>query len=140
MTASMKVVETPLSDLVVKFILRNPSEEKVREISESISQVGLISPIVISPDNILLAGYHRYLAYKKLGLDTIPSIVKDVDNSVSELVEVDENLMRPAEVDTLLADYSKAKKILKWNPKTSFDDLVSNMVEEDLKNVGKSDY
>ena len=57
-----------------------------------------------------------------------------------DYVVIDENLMRPAEVDTLLADYSKAKKILKWNPKTSFDDLVSNMVEEDLKNVGKSDY
>ena len=94
MTASMKVVETPLSDVVVKFRLRNPSEEKVREISESISQVGLISPIVISPDNILLAGYHRYLAYKKLGLDTIPSIVKDVDKSIGELIETDENLMR----------------------------------------------
>ena len=94
MTASMKVVETPLSDVVVKFRLRNPSESKVREISESISQVGLISPIVISPDNILLAGYHRYLAYQKLGLDSIPSIVKDVDESVSELVEIDENLKR----------------------------------------------
>ena len=94
MTASMRVVETPLSDVVVKFRLRNPSESKVREISESISQVGLISPIVISPDNILLAGYHRYLAYQKLGLDSIPSIVKDVDESVSELVEIDENLKR----------------------------------------------
>ena len=94
MTASMRVVETPLSDVVVKFRLRNPSESKVREISESICQVGLISSIVISPDNILLAGYHRYLAYQKLGLDSIPSIVKDVDESVSELVEIDENLKR----------------------------------------------
>ena len=55
MTASMQVVDTPIDDVVVKFRLRNPSDEKVREISESISQVGLISPIVISPDNILLA-------------------------------------------------------------------------------------
>ena len=48
---------------------------------------------------------------------------------------MDQNLYRPSEVDTLVADYSKAKKILKWEPKTSFDDLVSNMVEHDLKNV-----
>ena len=54
MTASMKVVDTAVSDVVVKFRLRTPSDEKVREISESISQVGLISPIVISPNNILL--------------------------------------------------------------------------------------
>ncbi len=50
-----------------------------------------------------------------------------------DYVIVDENLIRPAEVDTLLADYSKAKKILKWEPKISFDDLVTNMVESDLE-------
>ena len=45
--------------------------------------------------------------------------------------------MRPAEVDTLLADYSKAKKILKWEPKIPFDELVINMVEHDLKHASK---
>jgi len=48
-------------------------------------------------------------------------------------IEIDKNLIRPAEVDTLLADYSKAKKILNWQPKITFDELVINMVEEDLK-------
>jgi len=46
---------------------------------------------------------------------------------------LDENLIRPAEVDTLLANSSKAKKILKWEPKIAFDDLVASMVENDLK-------
>jgi len=46
---------------------------------------------------------------------------------------IDKSLIRPAEVDSLLADYSKAKKILKWKPKTSFEDLISGMVENDLK-------
>ena len=46
---------------------------------------------------------------------------------------IDKNLIRPAEVDTLLADSSKAKKILKWQPKIPFDDLVISMVEHDLK-------
>ena len=41
--------------------------------------------------------------------------------------------MRPAEVDYLIADYSKAKKILGWQPKTSFKELVKMMVESDLK-------
>ncbi len=53
-------------------------------------------------------------------------------------IVIDSNLIRPAEVDTLLADYSKAKKILNWKPKMSFDDLVVSMVEHDLKNVSKS--
>ena len=50
-------------------------------------------------------------------------------------IVIDQKLMRPAEVDTLLADSSKAKKILKWKPKVSFDDLVIDMVESDLKNI-----
>ncbi len=50
-------------------------------------------------------------------------------------IVMDKKLYRPSEVDTLVADYNKAKKILKWKPKTSFDDLVSNMVEHDLKHV-----
>ena len=48
-------------------------------------------------------------------------------------IEIDKNLIRPAEVDTLLADFSKAKKILNWEPKITFDELVVNMIEEDLK-------
>ena len=47
----------------------------------------------------------------------------------------DKNLFRPAEVDTLLADSSKAKKILKWKPKISFDDLVTNMVDHDMEQI-----
>ena len=50
-----------------------------------------------------------------------------------DYIEVDENLIRPSEVDALLANYSKAKKILKWEPKISFDELVTSMVEHDLK-------
>tara|TARA_Y100000590_G_scaffold465190_1_gene636761 strand:- start:5369 stop:6349 length:981 start_codon:yes stop_codon:yes gene_type:complete len=50
---------------------------------------------------------------------------------------IDDKLMRPAEVDTLLADYGKAKKNLNWEPKISFEDLVVDMVEHDLENLGK---
>jgi len=50
-------------------------------------------------------------------------------------IVIDKKLMRPAEVDTLLADYTKAKKNLNWKPKISFDDLVIEMVEHDLENT-----
>ena len=52
-------------------------------------------------------------------------------------IVIDKNLIRPAEVDTLLADYTKAKKNLNWEPKISFDDLVITMVENDLENISK---
>ncbi|MBI1982348.1 MAG: GDP-mannose 4,6-dehydratase [Candidatus Levybacteria bacterium] len=41
--------------------------------------------------------------------------------------------LRPAEVDYLVGDYSKAKKILGWKPKTSFKELVETMVKADLE-------
>ncbi len=52
------------------------------------------------------------------------------------LVEVDPKYFRPAEVEQLLGDPSKAKKLLGWNPtKTSFDQLVKIMVQADMKYV-----
>lgn len=47
--------------------------------------------------------------------------------------------MRPAEVDYLIGDYSKAKKILGWKPKTSFSELVTMMVQSDIEAEKKND-
>ena len=60
-----------------------------------------------------------------------------VNLNYKDHITIDKNLIRPAEVDNLLADYSKAKKILKWEPKITFDELVANMVEEDLKSLSE---
>ena len=49
-----------------------------------------------------------------------------------EIIKIDTNYYRPTEVDTLLGDSSKAKK-LGWQPKISFEELVKEMVESDLK-------
>ncbi|MED3968902.1 GDP-mannose 4,6-dehydratase [Priestia megaterium] len=52
------------------------------------------------------------------------------------IVEIDPKFFRPAEVDQLLGDPTKAKTLLKWNPtKTSFEELVRIMVEADMKKV-----
>ena len=54
------------------------------------------------------------------------------------LVEVDPRFFRPAEVEQLLGDPTKAKTLLGWNPrKTSFEDLVKIMVEHDMRFVKK---
>lgn len=49
------------------------------------------------------------------------------------LVKVDPYFYRPSEVDELCADFSKAKKVLKWEPKTTIDSLIQKMVDYDLK-------
>ena len=54
------------------------------------------------------------------------------------LVEVDSKYFRPAEVEQLLGDPTKAKTLLGWNPtKTSFDELIKKMVHYDLEYVEK---
>ena len=50
-------------------------------------------------------------------------------------VEIDPNYFRPAEVDLLIGDYSKAKKKLGWEPKTTFKALAELMVDSDVKLV-----
>ncbi len=50
-----------------------------------------------------------------------------------DYVKQDEAFMRPAEVDTLLGDATKAKKVLGWAPKVSFDELVKMMVDSELE-------
>ena len=49
-----------------------------------------------------------------------------------EIVKIDERYFRPAEVDTLLGDASKAERVLGWKPKITFDQLVSEMIENDI--------
>ena len=51
------------------------------------------------------------------------------------LVKVDPVYFRPTEIDELRGDYSKAKRELKWKPKTSFKTLVSEMMKSDLNEI-----
>lgn len=62
---------------------------------------------------------------------------RGVDSATGNaLIEIDPGYFRPAEVETLLGDASKAKSKLGWEPKTTFDQLVRQMVESDLKRAG----
>jgi len=64
-------------------------------------------------------------AFKHVGLD------------YKKYVEFDPRYLRPAEVDLLIGDASKAKKQLKWKPKTTFKELVQIMVDADMEDLNK---
>lgn len=58
---------------------------------------------------------------------------KGIDKKTGKIIiEIDPKYFRPTEVDNLLGDPRKAKKVLNWEPKTSFKELVKIMVEADL--------
>lgn len=71
---------------------------------------------------------------------TVQEFVEEVFEYVGldwrEHVEIDERYFRPTEVDFLLADISRMKRKLKWEPKVTFKELVRIMVDADLELIG----
>ncbi|OGH16557.1 MAG: GDP-mannose 4,6-dehydratase [Candidatus Levybacteria bacterium RIFCSPHIGHO2_02_FULL_40_18] len=82
------------------------------------------------PDDYVIATgeNHSVEEFVKLAFDVIG--IKNWQDHVEPNKEAH---MRPAEVDYLVGDYSKAKKVLGWEPKTSFKELVRMMVEADIE-------
>jgi GDPmannose 4,6-dehydratase len=54
-----------------------------------------------------------------------------------EYVKVDQKYFRPAEVDLLLGDPAKAKRVLGWTPRVTFKELVRLMVDADMAGQGR---
>ena len=77
------------------------------------------------------------IAFRSIGMDIewegsgIDTIARDKEGNIR--VKTSEAFFRPAEVDLLVGDYSKAKEVLGWEPKTSFEELIGMMVESDMK-------
>ena len=65
---------------------------------------------------------------------------KFVDLDYKKFVKIDKRLQRPSDVQYLLGNCSKAKRILKWKPKYNFEGLVKDMVKADLEFVEKYGY
>jgi GDPmannose 4,6-dehydratase len=63
------------------------------------------------------------LAFSEVGLD------------YQDYIQIDKKHYRPAEVDQLIGDASKARKVLDWKPTYTFEQLIQEMVHEDLKSL-----
>jgi GDPmannose 4,6-dehydratase len=79
------------------------------------------------PDDFVIASGETHsvrelleIAFTHLGLD------------YRDFVVMDKNLIRPAEVDLLSGDFSKAKRVLGWQPQVSFPELIKMMVDSDM--------
>ena len=83
------------------------------------------------------------IEFKNKGINEV-GIVKAISGEKApslkvgdEIIRIDKKYFRPAEVETLLGDPTKAKNILKWEPEISARDMCSEMVETDYKNALK---
>jgi len=65
--------------------------------------------------------------------ELLDAAFKHVDLDYQDYLAIDENLYRPSEVNLLQEDASKARRKLKWAPEISFDGLIKEMVEGDIK-------
>jgi len=87
--------------------------------------------------NAVAAEYGIQLAWQGRGKDETAHIAKSSKRFSSlkagqTVVRVDPHYFRPSEVDSLLGDASKARKMLGWKPEIGFKELVAEMAHEDL--------
>jgi ParB-like chromosome segregation protein Spo0J len=103
------VVHIPVDDVLVIGTRRAINDDVVTRTAESIERIGLQTPITVrilqnvsNPEtgevldsvHVLVAGLHRLEAYRKLGLQHIPAIIRDCSQLEAELWEIEENLTR----------------------------------------------
>jgi GDPmannose 4,6-dehydratase len=84
-----------------------------------------------NPDDYVIATGVTHSVREFLELAILHAGLK---GKVEDYVEVDEDLIRPVDVELLVGDATKARHILGWTPRVNFEDLVKKMVNHDLNN------
>ena len=114
----MELLELSLKD--IKPYANNPrkNDEAVQAVMESIKQCEYVAPIVVDEDHVILAGHTRLKALKKLGVKTVPVVIKEgltdeqkrkyriLDNKTGELAEWDVDLLNIELADLDFGDLS----------------------------------
>ena len=84
----------PISEIKVNPGRRKAAPADVRELADSIAEIGLLNPVTVSQSRTLIAGRHRLEAAKLLGWTEIECVVSDLEGLRAELAEIDENFVR----------------------------------------------
>lgn len=121
MVMNAEYVELNIEDIKVVDRLRDvEDDEYLKLLSENIAEIGLVEPIVVDENKVLIAGGHRLEACKRIGLKTIPSMVQkySIENTDKQAIEISENLIRKslnakqiAIQYKTLADYYKSRGV-----------------------------
>ena len=141
-----------LSEIKVQNRIRRTKPEKVEELARSIDEVGLIQPVTLDKNNVLVSGLHRYEACLLLGWDEIEYNTIEFENSEQQkLAEIDENFVRAnftalqqaeivVERDRLYYEIQRKSKRIKQldekkhQPATLFgDNLIGTRIPAEIK-------
>lgn len=93
-----------LRDVEIEKIIPNPDqprkkfeEKEIQELSKSIEKYGIIQPLLLREDKdkfVIVAGERRFRAAKMAGLKTVPAIIKNISEDVSDRISIIENIQR----------------------------------------------
>ena len=89
-----KTMRLSIGNIAVAPNRRSVDALKVRELADSVREVGLLNPITVTPDNHLIAGAHRLEACRSLGWTEIECNILKGSDLLLQLAEIDENLIR----------------------------------------------
>ena len=116
-------------------------EAEIQWKGKGVKEVGVISKI--SGQRSAVSGREK----KSIGVAARPRSLKSAEfaSDFSEralragdvVVEIDPRYFRPTEVDELLGDASKARRVLGWEPRISFEEMVSSMVKADIEDASR---
>ena len=101
-----------IDEIIVRPGRRKAGVYAVRELAESMKALGLLNPVTVSANRVLIAGLHRLEAAKSLGWTEIECNVSDLDETRAELAEIDENYVRCNLSAMEKADLVKRRKTL----------------------------
>ena len=83
-----------ISEIAIRSERRIAEPEHIRALAESMAEVGLLCPITIDKQYVLIAGLHRLEAAKQLGWDEIDCKISDLSDLEAEMAQIDENIIR----------------------------------------------
>lgn len=97
-------MQVAINDIKVKKRVRR-EVDNIEKLAESMKQYGLLNPIILTGDFVLIAGERRLRAAKLLGWQTIEATIFDIENKIHALeIEIEENVQRQDFNDEDLSD------------------------------------
>lgn len=88
------VMKVSIDEIRIKEGRRSLDTDHVKELADSIRELGLLNPITVDGENTLIAGLHRLEAARRLGWKEVECTVSSLDGLQAELAEIDENIIR----------------------------------------------